>query len=136
MIVGAEDTVQDTALAVLGRLLESDEVLLSTGKVARLRRTSALHDTRCDQLVARAGYDAGGIDGPTHARFRVLLALATIDGKPVEWPRGQRQDMDIFLARFTSGDAERISHKYCVMHGYKPEQASPRAASGQEGGTS
>jgi len=136
MIAGAEDTVQDTALAVLGRLLEPNEVLLSTGKVARLRRTSALHDTRCDQLVVRGGYDAGGVDGPTHARFRVLLAVATIDGKPVEWPRGQRPDMDIFLARFTSGDAERISHKYCVMHGYTPEQASSAAASGQQGGAS
>ncbi len=120
MIVGAEDTVQDTALAVLGRLLEPDEVLLSTGKVARVRRTSALHDTRCDQLVVRAGYDAHGIDGPTHARFRYLLAVATIDGKPVDWPRGQRQDMDIFLAKFSSGDSERIAYKYALMHGFTP----------------
>ncbi len=134
MIAGAEDTLQDTALAVLGRLLEPDEVLLSTGKVARLRRTSALHDTRCDQLVVGAGYDAGGIDGPTHARFRVLLALATIDGKPVQSPSGQRQAMDNFLARFTSGDADRLTNTYCRLHGYAPPASTP--VSGKEGGTS
>ncbi len=134
MIVGAEDTVQDTALAVLGRELEHDEVLLSTGKVARVRRTSALHDTRCDQLVVGAGYDKGGIDGPTHTRFRVLLAVATIDGHPVEWPRGTRQDMDNFLARFTSGDADRITNTYCVLHGYAPPATTP--VSGKEGGAS
>ena len=136
MITGAEDTVQDTALAVLGRLLEPDEVLLSTGRVARVRRTTALHDTRCDQLVVGAGYDKGGIDGPTHARFRVLLAVSSLDGKPVEWPAGRRQEMDAFLDRFTSGDADRICHKYAVMHGYAPEQASSTPVSGKEGGAS
>ncbi len=62
MIVGAEDTVQDTALAVVGRLLEPDEVLLSTGKVARVRRTNALHDVRVDQLVTQAGYTPTGVE--------------------------------------------------------------------------
>ena len=108
MITGAEDTVQDTALAVLGRLLEPDEVLLSTGRVARVRRTTALHDTRCDQLVVGAGYDKGGIDGPTHARFRVLLAVSSLDGKPVEWPAGRRQEMDAFLDRGCKPKPQKI----------------------------
>ncbi len=82
MIAGAEDTVQDTALAVLGQLLEQGEVLLSTGKVARVKKTNALHDVRVDQLLTQAGYNAHGVDGVTAARFRALLALATIDGKP------------------------------------------------------
>ncbi len=137
MIVGAVDTLQDQAQAALGRALEPDEVYLSTGRVARVKKTNALHDVRCDQLVVRAGYDAGGIDGPTHARFRTLLAVATIDGKPVDWPSGERQAMDSWVSRFTSGDADRIAHAYCVIHGYTPGPVpSAAAASGQDGSPS
>ncbi len=131
MIAGAEDTVQDTALAVLGRLLESGEVLLSTGKVARVKRTNALHDVRVDQLVTQAGYHAHGVDAVTAMRFRALLAVATLDGKPVDWPRGQRQAMDSWVSRFTSGDADRVANAYCVVHGYVPPAATP--VSGKEG---
>lgn len=136
MIVGAEDTVQDTALAVLGRLLEHDEVLLSMGRVARVKKTNALHDVRVDQLVTQAGYNAHGVDAVTGARFRALLAVSSLDGKPVEWPRGQRQAMDSWVSRFTSGDAERIVYTYCVLHGFAPPATSAAAASGQDGGAS
>ncbi len=130
MIAGAVDTVQDTALAVLGRLLEPDEVLLSTGKVARVKKTNALHDVRVDQLVTQAGYNAHGVDAVTAMRFRALLAVATLDGKPVVWPRGQRAAMDAWISRFTSGDADRICGKYALLHGYKTELVSPAATSG------
>jgi len=134
MIVGAVDTLQDQAHAALGRALEQGEVFLSTGQVARVRRTNALHDVRVDQLVTQAGYNVHGVDGATSARFRALLAVATIDGKPVEWPRGQRQAMDAWISKFTSGDAERITGVYCLLQGFAPAPATP--PSGQDGGAS
>jgi len=130
MIAGATDTLQDQAQVALGRALEQGEVYLSTGQVARVKKTNALHDVRVDQLVTQAGYNAHGVDAVTAMRFRALLAVATIDGKPVEWPRGQRQAMDAWISRFTSGDADRIAEKYALLHGYKPEQVSPAATSG------
>jgi len=136
MIAGAVDTLQDQAPAALGRALEQGEVYLSTGKVARVKKTNALHDVRVDQLVTQAGYNTHGVDAVTAVRFRALLAVVTLDGKPVEWPRGSRHAMDSWISRFTSGDAERICEKYAVLHGYKPEQASPAAPSGREGGAS
>ncbi len=136
MITGAVDTLQDQAQAALGRALEQGEVFLSTGQVARVHRTNALHDVRVDQLVTQAGYHVHGVDAVTAMRFRTVLAVSTLDGKPVEWPKGQRQAMDNFMARFTSGDAERISQKYALLHGYKPEQAVPAEPSGREGGAS
>ncbi len=137
MIVGAVDTLQDQAHAALGRALEPDEVYLSTGKVARVKKTNALHDVRVDQLVTQAGYNAHGVDAVTAVRFRALLAVVSLDGKPVDWPRGQRQEMDSWISRFTSGDADRIAYKYAVMHGYKLEQASSAAVvSGKDGGPS
>ncbi len=132
MIVGADDTVQDTALAVLGRALEQGEVLLSTGKVARVHRTNALHDVRVDQLLTQAGYHAHGVDAVTGAHFRALLAVATLDGKPVVWPRGQRAAMDAWISRFTSGDADRITGAYCILQGFAPAPATT-PASGKEG---
>ncbi len=134
MIVGAVDTLQDQAHVALGRALEADEVFLSTGKVARVKKTNALHDVRVDQLVTQAGYNAHGVDAVTGARFRAMLAVATIDGKPVEWPRGQRQAMDAWVSRFTSGDAERLTNTYCRLHGYAPPARTP--ASGKDGGPS
>ncbi len=130
MMAGAVDTLQEQAHAALGRALEADEVFLSTGKVARVKKTNALHDVRVDQLVTQAGYNAHGVDAVTAMRFRALLAVVTLDGKPVVWPRGQRAAMDAWISRFTSGDADRICGKYAVLHGYAPEQVSPAAASG------
>jgi len=134
MIVGAVDTLQDQAHVALGRALEQGEVYLSTGGVTRVKKTNALHDVRVDQLVTQAGYNNHGVDAVTGARFRALLAVATIDGKPVVWPRGQRQAMDSWISRFTSGDAERIIRAYCVLHGFAPPATTP--VSGKEGGTS
>ncbi len=95
------------------RALAADEVRLSGGRIARVRRTNSLHDHRSDMLVVAAGFDKGGVpNAAVHTRFRALLAVATIDGRPLRWPRGRKADMEVFLERFDSGDCEVVAIMY------------------------
>lgn len=106
------------------RVLAADEVRLSGDRIAKVRRTNALHDHRCDMLVVAAGFDKGGVpNAAVHTRFRALLAVATIDGRPLRWPRGRKADMEAFLERFDSGDCERLAAAYEALN----DSLTPRA---------
>ena len=96
--------------------LAADEIRLSTGVIARISRTNALHYHRADMLVQRAGFDKHGFSLVLHVRFRALLAVSHLDGVRMPWPRAKQRDMEEFLARFSSGDADLICQRYIALN--------------------
>ncbi len=60
------------------RTLAADEVRLSGGRIARVRRTNALHDHRSDMLVVAAGFDKGGVPGTEPRTVLEAVPIADI----------------------------------------------------------
>jgi len=126
------DDESNTPRVDQARVLADDEVRLSGGRIAKVRRTNALHDHRCDMLVVAAGFDRGGvINIPVHTRFRALLAVATIDRRPLRWPRGRKVDMEAFLERFDSGDCERLAAAYEALNDSLTPQTATATGAGE-----
>lgn len=96
--------------------LAADELRLSTGAIAKISRTNALHDHRVDQLLHQAGFDKHGFSLVTHVRFRALLAISHLDGVRMLWPRAKARQLEAFLARFSSGDFDIVCQRYVSLN--------------------
>ncbi len=117
-----------------------DEVMLSDGRVVRVRAADPAADRRADLFALQARLYRGGhihpMDGTT---IRVVLAISEIDGQTVPFPPCQptREGVTAYLRRFTRADLEALATAYSDVNPGQVQQllrpgthAAPRVIEG------
>lgn len=90
---------------------------LSDGRVARLRGHDRATDIRVDALLSRVGIiTPHSADMMEVARYRALLSIRAIDGRPLSWPAANRPALQAFAAGFADEDQFALARAYKALN--------------------